>query len=634
MSERTNKEKQHAAPSPAMIPATRRNIIQELPLPGQRKVGQTDFACDVLVVGAGYAGTMAALAAHEAGQEVIVVCKQIIGKSGLSPWANTQLFFDPSLGDKAEDWIEAFQSRTEYLIDLDYLELFMQDSLARFQDWVKLGINNQYNSLPTPKELIQYSKGLGEPQDRRWLWPKLFKERNIRTVERVMLTNLLTNNDGSVAGAAGIHAESDEVLIFRSKAVVMCAGAGGFKSGGFALNGSTFDGNWMAYHAGARIGGMEWNDFHATGGLYPSDSWKQGDQRYLGRNYATIPPKYTGAPTPSLFASQVVGIHAEGDLEKRPQEAIYPPDHLTNTYSMMEKNLLSDYKPVDQSKWENVRYEHDDNHPPLTWPEMPSRTNPQPPDPYTVGGGGTGLGIHCTEGVFPADTNCWSGIPGLYAAGDGLCSRLCGAAYAGKGISSASASVFGYTAGQAAANYANGAATPAVSAGQVRDIQADILAPRQRVKGFSAHWIQELVLQTYAPYYMSKMQNKARLEGALENCLFIRDHLVPKLMAADPHENRLCHEARHIVLALEMKLRTSLLRKESRGMHYREDFPYRDDKNWLAWTTCSRDDRGNMVINKVPVPDRMKTHSNLTYRQRYVITYLGEEEAIKKLGIA
>ena len=68
-------------------------------------------------------------------------------------------------------------------------------------------------------------------------------------------------------------------------------------------------------------------------------------------------------------------------------------------------------------------------------------------------------------------------------------------------------------------------------------------------------------------------------------------------------------------------------------MHYREDFPYRDDRNWLAWTTCAKDSKGNVVVSKVPIPDRMKTHSNLSYKQRYTITYLGEEEAIKKLGI-
>ena len=216
-------------------PGTVRNIIKEPPVPGQRKVGQTEFTCDVLVVGAGYAGTMAALRAHALGQKVIVVCKQIIGKSGLSPWGNTLLFYDETLGDDRDNWIQAFQSNTEYLIDLDYLDLFMKGSLARFKEWQELGIVSEYNKLPTPSELVQYSKGKGSPKDRRWLWPSIFKDRGIQVVERTTLTNLLMAKNGAVAGAAGFHVESDEVMIFRSKSVVICTGSGGLSREGTQL---------------------------------------------------------------------------------------------------------------------------------------------------------------------------------------------------------------------------------------------------------------------------------------------------------------------------------------------------------------------------------------------------------------
>ena len=174
---------------------------------------------------------------------------------------------------------------------------------------------------------------------------------------------------------------------------------------------------------------------------------------------------------------------------------------------------------------------------------------------------------------------------------------------------------------------------PVVSADQISSIQNEILIPRSRKTGYSPHWIQELVLQAYAPYYIAKMKNKARLEAVMEICTFIRDNLVPKLMADDPHTNRLAHETRHMVMGLEMKLRAALIREESRGMHYREDFPYRDDKNWLAWTNIQKDSQGNMVVSKVLIPERMKTNSNLTYKQRYPIVYAGEEEAIKALGL-
>ena len=74
-----------------------RHVIEELPLPGLRPLGTTEFSCDVLVIGASYAGAQAALGAYDAGLKVIVVDKGIPGKSGAGPWANTLLFFDESL---------------------------------------------------------------------------------------------------------------------------------------------------------------------------------------------------------------------------------------------------------------------------------------------------------------------------------------------------------------------------------------------------------------------------------------------------------------------------------------------------------------------------------------------------------
>jgi succinate dehydrogenase/fumarate reductase flavoprotein subunit len=132
---------------------------------------------------------------------------------------------------------------------------------------------------------------------------------------------------------------------------------------------------------------------------------------------------------------------------------------------------------------------------------------------------------------------------------------------------------------------------------------------------------------------MVKMKHKSRLDGALANVEFIRDHLCPYLIARNPHENRLAQEAKHMVLAAEMKLRCSLIREESRGSHFREDFPFRDDKNWLAWTRCTKGSDGKMVTDKVPMPDRMKLDSDKAYRERYAISFPGEEEAIAALGI-
>ena len=100
---------------------------------------------------------------------------------------------------------------------------------------------------------------------------------------------------------------------------------------------------------------------------------------------------------------------------------------------------------------------------------------------------------------------------------------------------------------------------------------------------------------------------------------------MPMLFARDPHELRLAHETRNMVLTAEMQLRSALFRTESRGNHYREDYPMRDDANWLAWTKIKLD-QGNMTLQKVPVPREWWPDPSKSYRQRYPMPMPGEEK--------
>ena len=68
------------------------------------------------------------------------------------------------------------------------------------------------------------------------------------------------------------------------------------------------------------------------------------------------------------------------------------------------------------------------------------------------------------------------------------------------------------------------------------------------------------------------------------------------------------------------------MRTESRGTHYRTDFPYRDDKNWLAWILIKKDKEGNMTLAKTPVPDAWKYDVDRPYEERYPNPYPGEAE--------
>jgi succinate dehydrogenase/fumarate reductase flavoprotein subunit len=103
----------------------------------------------------------------------------------------------------------------------------------------------------------------------------------------------------------------------------------------------------------------------------------------------------------------------------------------------------------------------------------------------------------------------------------------------------------------------------------------------------------------------------------------MQEHLVPKLFARDPHELRLAHETKNMVLSAEMRLRSALFRTESRGNHYREDYPRRDDPDWLAWVKIE-EEQGKMKLTKVPVPKEWWPDLSMPYQQRYPFRFPGE----------
>jgi succinate dehydrogenase/fumarate reductase flavoprotein subunit len=78
----------------------------------------------------------------------------------------------------------------------------------------------------------------------------------------------------------------------------------------------------------------------------------------------------------------------------------------------------------------------------------------------------------------------------------------------------------------------------------------------------------------------------------------LRDHHMPNLRAADMYELRLAHETRNMILSAEMKLKASLLRKESLWSYYRLDYPEMDDENWQAWINIFKGENGQMMFEK------------------------------------
>jgi len=155
--------------------------------------------------------------------------------------------------------------------------------------------------------------------------------------------------------------------------------------------------------------------------------------------------------------------------------------------------------------------------------------------------------------------------------------------------------------GTAVSRYIAGAASPpAVDYEEVKELKEKIFAPMGRDKGLSAadaiYEVQNLV----GKVKYNLRRNKARLEEAISK-VEERRQAEGELVAKDYHGLCKCHEAKNMLLCAEMGFRAALMRTESRGSHFREDYPERDDKNWLKWIIIKQEE-GRMVLSTEPVP--------------------------------
>jgi succinate dehydrogenase/fumarate reductase flavoprotein subunit len=364
--------------------------------------------------------------------------------------------------------------------------------------------------------------------------------------------------------------EKDKEIVIKAKAVVLCSGSGSFKTPGWPISSLTHDGTAMAYRVGAEISGKEFIDFHWTFREDPADTWSNVRSEWGHFDKYAFDPRTYFSPTPIGMGLQA---HS-GDLPMKPPTGPGGPpkpprpDGDTGSGKASPGGFRSSDSPI-------------------------------------VLAATMGMAPHKCEGLFPKDNRCASNIPGLFAAGDALCTWGATPSGGAGGSSSAGSAVQGGRAGVYAAEYAREMRSPNMSMSEMEEAAKRIFEPRQREKGYSPAWVTQVLQGIMIPYYVLCIKKQDRLEAALSNIGFLRDHFAPNLIAKDTHELRHVHETRNMLLDAEMKLRASLFRTESRGAHYREDFPEKDDTNWLAWVIISKEG-DEMKLTKRPVPDEWK----------------------------
>ncbi len=547
----------------------------------EREVDPADFKyqeneADVLVIGSGMAGLFAAVKAHDAGAKVMMVSKGRLGSSGLTPFAKGIFAYDEKTSKYSLDEFTEMVSRSALGTNNPvYTRQMAEHSQARVNDLKEWGFF----------ESNLYNKAFNVP----------ITERNIPLIERVVITNLIKEN-GKIAGAAGFSLDEQKVHFFTAKSVILCTGAGGFKPNGFPVCDLTHDGTVMAYQIGAKVTGKEWNDGHPGRSTNPAacyDGW--GDM--FDQKPSTV----------QIEIHHDLGVDLNYQAYKRgnpvqmgPPGAEQGEEELAGGPFVPEefKRKGRPGSPEGEAgiKGRGPHGEGQDR------PPRPPRDGEGPPGMQgtLAGGASAGMSIHKSEGLVPINEKCESNIPGLYAAGDALGSYMAGAIYTQIGSSLAGSAVQGAVAGEAAARYCQSIKMPTISTSTKSTIEAQMLAPLKREAGYSPAWVTQTLQGIMIPNFVLYIKKESMLKAALAYVEELRDHHLPMLRAADLHELRLAHETANMIITAEMKLKASIMRKESRCSHYRLDYPELDDKNWQAWINIFKGQDGTMQFEKQP----------------------------------
>jgi succinate dehydrogenase/fumarate reductase flavoprotein subunit len=588
------------------------------------------ISTDVLVIGGGMAGSFAAVKAKEQGLDVTMADKSYAGKGGATHYADGNLiYFRPERGHRLKDWADLICQRGEYLNYRDWTEICLEESKDRFDDMVawgipfyrpqgKLFINNPDSTWIGMDEIVGGidQEGVYESVDfaYRKYAPALrqkVQEFGVNILDRVMFNELL-RQDGEIVGAVGFHTASGDLYVIQAKAVVIATGSGGFKAECNWNNYWTGDGEAMAYRSGAAIVGQEF-------GRPGTDMPMRVDvkrQEKISRE-AALSGKLVDTVANSPFIGGMVSGWLRPNLNIEGQPAIsaaweahcgrIPLITDLDAWTPQQMEWMHHYKETRGAPTEERIGFDIFKRGKVIFPATRIWVAPVP--------GGSG--------IWPIDKSCATEIPGLYAAGDTCATMACGAAYGGMGFGLNHAAVTGSRAGLGAAKRAKKIKSIILNSDEVTKTRKIVCAPVERIGGFTAGWLTQIIQSITIPYFYLGVKHGERLQAAVTIAEFINKHLVPKLMAKDAHEWRMALEAKNMAHTAEMRLKSSLFRAESRGTHFREDYPRRDDPAWLALVKI-KEEHGKMKLYKESTPQKWWPDLSTTYEERYPRMFPGE----------
>jgi succinate dehydrogenase / fumarate reductase, flavoprotein subunit len=573
------------------------------------------FEYDVLVIGAGGAGLRAAIEASATDIKVGLICKSLLGKAH-TVMAEGGIAAALANIDDRDNWRVHFADTMrggQYVNNWHMAELHAKEAPDRVRELEAWGA---IFDRTADGRILQRNFGghryprLAHVGDRTGLeMIRTLQDYGIhRGIDVYMEHTIVTLlKDGErVVGAFGYDRERGRFKVFQAKAVVLATGGIGrayrITSNSWEYTG---DGHSLAYHAGAELIDMEFVQFHPTGMIWPPSVMgilvTEGVRGEGGILCNKDGERFMFAHIPDNYKLQTADNPEEGwRYTQGDKNARRPPELLTRDH--VSRCLMDEVKAGRGSPHGGVYLD-------ISWikekiPNAAEHIRRKLPSMYHQFMQLANLDItkepmevgptthYIMGGVRVNPETQMSNVPGLFAAGE-VAAGLHGANRLG-GNSLSDLLVFGKRAGEFAASFARQNGASHISGNQVEDAARAALGPFDRVvqangRAEGPYQVQS-DLQELMQNFVGIVRRGEEMMRALEELGRLSKRAQNVVVHGHREYNPGWHTAidlQHLLTVSEAITRSALERKESRGGHFRDDFPNKDPEeakvNIILW---------------------------------------------------
>ena len=583
---------------------------------------------DVLVIGAGGAGLRAAIEASAAGVKVGLICKSLLGKAH-TVMAEGGMAAAMGNVDDRDNWKVHFADTMrggQYVNNWRMAELHAKEAPARVHEleaWGAVFDRTKEGKISQRNFGGHRYPRLAHVGDRTGLeLIRTLQDHGIHqgiTVFMEYTVVSLLKDGGRVVGAFGYDRERGRFRVFKAKAVVLCTGGLGRA---YAVTSNSWEGTGdgvsLAYHAGAELLDMEFIQFHPTGMIWPPSVMGilvtesvRGEGGVLRNKDGK---RFMYDDVPENYKSQTSTDPEEGwRYTQNDKNAKRPPELLTRDH--VARCINREVKAGRGSphggvfldiSWIKEKIPNSAEHIKRKLPSMYHQFMQLANLDITKEPMEIGPTTHYAMGGIRVEAESQAtNIPGLFAAGE-CAAGLHGANRLG-GNSLSDLIVFGQRAGEYAAKYAKANPNISVSDAEIEGAYKEAVAPFERAAGGTTEGPYQVQydLQNMMQKNVGIVRLQNEMEEAIDGIQKLKARAAKVAVQGHCEYNPGWHTAidlKHLLTVSEAITLCAIERKESRGGHFREDFPDKSPEAAKYNNVVSKAADGSMKLRREPIP--------------------------------